>query len=414
MASPEGQVDRPGHHGWSLTGAAGALALQWLLLLLVARLGGPVAAGRFALALAVTGPVILLAGLGFRHAQMADPMVDGRLPTYVALRGVTLVLAVVAILLIAALGPFDHATSWAITLVGLAKAAESGGEVTHGFLQRRGRFDLVARSLLGRGVLGVMGLGLGMAWGGLIGGLVGLCLAWAASTLTIDRANLHREAPGLVRSGRVAGREVRGLLEATIPLGAVALLWATALNLPRYFLEGLHGPAALGRFAVAASLIVPAGAVANAVGQSGSRVLALRMAAGDHAAPRERWWWAIGIGAALGVGVLVAGLLLGPWLVREAFGPAFALTRRELAPFLLAGALGSMATLFDYLILAAGRFRLQLGLGALVWVTTAVASAAWVPRRGVGGAALALAVAAIVHLALAAGAAWRLAPRSSA
>ncbi len=405
---PEGIIDRPGHHGWSLAGAAGALVLQWLLLLLVARLTGPVGAGRFALALAVTGPVILLAGLGLRHAQMADPAVDRRLPTYLTLRAVALVAAVGAIVLVAALGPFDPATSGAILLVGLAKAAESAGEVTHGFLQRRGRFDLVALSLLGRGVLGLVGMAIGMAWEGLAGGLLGLCLAWVASTLVIDRGNFRLEAAGLALPGPAARRELRDLLEATVPLGVVALLWATALNLPRYFLEGWHGPAALGRFAVAASLIVPAGAVANAVGQSGGRVLALRLAAGDRGASRARWWWSGGVGIAIGAVVLGAGWVLGPWVLRQAFGAPFALTGGELAPFLLAGAAGAAATLFDYLILAAGRFRLQLGLGVLVWLTTAAVSAAWVPHRGVEGAAQALALAALVHLLLAGGAAWRI------
>lgn len=409
MESPRsGAGARGEHHAWSLVGTGGALFFQWMLLALVARTGGPTEAGRFALALAVTGPVMLLAGLGLRHAQIADAMVAERLPVYLRLRGLAVGVGLGAIALVAAFGPFDRATSVALLLMGLAKAVEAGGEVTYGYLQRRGRFDLVARSQLGRGLLGFLGMATGMLVGGLGGGLVGLCAGWLCGAAMVDVPNLRREAPG-VTLGRAAFQgDLRRLLETTLPLGVVALLWSTALNLPRYFLEGLHGPSALGVFAAAASLIVPAGAVANALGQSGGRTLALRLAEGDSRAMRERWWWAAAVGSGLGLLVLMVGWALGPWLLRSVFGAAFALSRAALMPFLLAGAAGAAATVFDYLLLAAGRFRTQLALGAVVWLTTAVASGLWVTDRGVQGAAHAIAFSAAVHLVVAGWAAWAL------
>jgi O-antigen/teichoic acid export membrane protein len=379
-----------------------------LLLAVVARVGGAVAAGRFALALALTGPVMLLAGLGLRHAQMADAAVGDRLPVYIALRGLAVVAALGVIALGAAFGPYDHASAAAILLVGLAKAGESAGEVTYGYLQRRGRFDRVATSQFVRGAFGLAGLLIGLRLGGLTSGLAGLALGWTFAVLLVDLPNLRRESLSDAFAEGASAAAMRELLRSTLPLGLVALLWSTAINLPRYILEGLHGPSALGRFAAAASLIVPAGALANALGQSGARVLALRSGGAVKAAARERWRWAMATGAGIAAAVVVGGVVAGPWVLHAAFGAAFVMSRTELLPYLLAGGAGAAATLFDYLLLAAGRFRSQLMLGAMVWMTTATAAALLVPGKGIAGAASALALSAVVHLVLAALAAWRL------
>jgi O-antigen/teichoic acid export membrane protein len=404
-------VVRPAHHAWSLAGTTAALACQWLLLAVVARAGGPEAAGRFAIALALTGPVMLFAGLGLRHAQMADPGVAARLPTYIVLRGLALLAATAVIILGATFGPYGQATASAILMVGVAKAGESAGEVTYGYLQRRGRFDLVATSQLSRGLLGLAGLLIGFGVGGLGPALGGLAAGWVLSVLVADVPNLKREppsgAPGTIGTWPRA-TDLQALLRTTLPLGVVALLWSTAINLPRYALEAGHGPASLGRFAAAASLLVPAGAVANAIGQSGARALALRVAKDRAAAAREGWRWAVAVGCGLAGLVFLGGFLAGPWVLRAAFGSEFAMSRRELVPYLAAGGAASVATLFDYLILAAGRFRTQLLLGTAVWLATAILVVLLVPDRGAPGAALAIALSAGVHLMLAATTAWRL------
>ncbi|MGH6919663.1 MAG: lipopolysaccharide biosynthesis protein, partial [Geminicoccaceae bacterium] len=118
---------------------------QWGILIIVARSGGPETVGRFALALAITAPVMLLSNLALRAALVTDVRGEHPLGRYLALRLASAAIGL-AVVVGLALG-FEGEVALLIVVVGLAKSSESLSDVLYGIAQRHERFDLIARSM---------------------------------------------------------------------------------------------------------------------------------------------------------------------------------------------------------------------------------------------------------------------------
>ena len=71
---------------WTGIGDALYAACQWGLLMVLARLGTPEMVGQFALALAVTAPVIIFSNLGLRPLQSTDACHQFAFGDYLTLR----------------------------------------------------------------------------------------------------------------------------------------------------------------------------------------------------------------------------------------------------------------------------------------------------------------------------------------
>src|SRR5207247_10849508 len=86
------------HVAWALAGHLGYSACQWGVLVCIAKLGPAADVGRFALALALTAPIITLTSLNLRLLQATDAREDYPFSVYLSVRiiGTLLDLAAVA------------------------------------------------------------------------------------------------------------------------------------------------------------------------------------------------------------------------------------------------------------------------------------------------------------------------------
>src|SRR5262249_52560223 len=74
---------------WAVGGEAVYAASQWLLVVVLAKLGTPEMVGQFALAFAVTAPLILFANLQLRALLASDGRRDSKFSHYFTLRLLT-------------------------------------------------------------------------------------------------------------------------------------------------------------------------------------------------------------------------------------------------------------------------------------------------------------------------------------
>ena len=117
---------------WALAGNAGYAACQWGILMAVAKSSAPADVGRFALALAITSPVLMLTNLQLRAVQATDAR--GRTPfgAYLGVRLVSIVVAWAAIGLLVAAGRHAAAAAALVAAAALAKGLEAGADVLVG------------------------------------------------------------------------------------------------------------------------------------------------------------------------------------------------------------------------------------------------------------------------------------------
>lgn len=405
---------------WTLVSRTLYAVCQWAALLVLARMGGPQAVGRFALALAVTGPIVLFSNLALRHLQATDAERSHGYGDYLAVRVATVIAAMLAIVVVAATAGYSRETAVVLVLVGVAKSFESLSDVVYGLEQAAHRLDLTARSLMIRGLAGAAALALAYSLTDRLTAAIGaMTAAWAATYLLLDLPAQQRLRAQVAAASASAAtpdptsplrRRLR-LVRLALPMGAVALLISLNINVPRYFIEARLGEEALGAFAAMAYFVVVGTIVVNGFGQA-----ALVTLADHHARGRQRAFYGligrmVGVSLALGAaGVVVSGLF-GRQLLALVYGPSFSEYAGLFVWVMLAGGLSYAASSLFYGVTARRIFKGQALLYAIVAGTNVGAAALLIDAHGMLGVIGAWLAALSVQIVLSA---WLIAPGRAA
>ena len=387
-----------------LVGTVTFAAAQWLAIVVIARVGSPKLVGQYALGLAIAGPVVLLASLNLRAALTTDALEKYPVGLYVRVRLIGIVISFITIVLISFGLAFPIPVRTVIVMVGALKSVEAYSDIIYGAAQRIERHDLVARSLVARGLLGVAALTVGMivSGGSLAAGLSFTLAVWMLVVFLNDipsavRLGVSRhELVGVARAGRLGG--TLRLAREAAPLGLVMLLGSLAANAPRYVVELFLGTEALGYFAAVASLLLIGSTIMNAVGQAASPRLAL-LAARNRTLELQRL-----VVRLLGIAVLVGFLFLillsafGSPILERLFTTAYGRYADVATVLMLAGVAMLASSVFGYSITALRAFRVQVPIEAAKLSVAVVALLVLVPRWGLIGAAWALVFVSVVDL----------------
>lgn len=387
---------------WAVAGAMTATAAQWLVVIVLSRLGNPEVTGYYSYALAVTGPIVVFANFNLRTIQATDVRDEFAFRDFLRLRSGLLALAAVAIGIAAGVQGNSRTMS-VMLLIGAAKLVEALSDVAHGFFQRVERMDLIAISVMVRAVLTVV------AVAAVYGATRNLSAACAAALIvTAAVAWLFDRAVAvalLARSGHNRGtssrpgrrRRLRTLFVLAWPLGAMALLDALLPNLPRYYLKAHYGLGAVGIYSAVAYLMFLGNFFITALGQAATP----RLASAYHtsaAAFRRVVWQLTAIGTALGVAGVVFALVAGRFMLQKVYGPAFA-AHAVLFVWVMVGAgIFYVTSLLWYATVAARRIPSQAIIQSVAVGVTAAACAILVPRAGLLGASWALNAGFVVRL----------------
>ncbi|MBA3974264.1 MAG: polysaccharide biosynthesis protein [Candidatus Solibacter sp.] len=365
------------------------------MLSLLAKLGGRAMLGEFALAVAITAPVAMLAHLNLRAVLATDVSGQRRFGDYLAVRFAASGLGLAAIAALALAAGSSPEISAVIFLVGLSLTSETVSDAYYGAMQRRDEMHRIARSMMARGILSAACFGLALwAWSSLLIAAAAVALIRLALLIGWDRP---AGASGEQLDGAsYAG--ARAVLRHALPLGAVLMLVSLNTNLPRYVIEHHMGLAELGAFAAVASFVTAGSTIVNALGQSATPRLA-RFA--GHHQTREF----LGLVGKLGLLVLCLGLagalasaLFGRFILSVAYRPEYASYAGLLVavmgaaiPAYLAGALG-------YAVTAVRAFDQQVPLFIVSALVCGGASWLLVPVYGLPGGAAAMAIAALAQI----------------
>lgn len=393
----------------SATAIASAIhaASQWLVLVLIARFGDPALVGRYALAIAVCSPILLLAGLQLRAVQTTDAAHAYHFSEYLALRLVTSVAALILICAAALL--FGDGTVIAvIVLVGVSRTIEAVSDVYRGRMHQAERLERVAGSVILRAVGAVAiiastlaaGAGLTtalalvivtdlMVWWGWDVRSAGRLFAAPASVTRLTRlfgVAPHLHAPTLARLARTA-----------LPLGLVAVLLSLNAYAPQYAVRIAGGDAALGIFAAVLLTASATTVLVGALGLSASPRLARLYQAGRRTEFRALYARLLRFAAVTGALGIAGAILLGRPFLHIAFGAAYADHADLLVLLCAVTALLHIVAVQGYAVTAARVFDGQLPVAALVAAVTATGAFMLVPTYGLRGAAAAMLAGGLVQ-----------------
>ena len=387
---------------WAFLGEGVFAACHWGSLIVLSRLAGPEELGRYALALAVVLPIMQFGGMQMRQLQVADAAQNYPFQDYFAVRLASTVCAGLIILLIAVFG-YAWPIGVPMLLVGLARGFENLSDVHYGLAQRHRRLDLVAQSMMLRGVLGLAALGLGYYLTRDLGAsLIGMAAVWGLIWWFFDRAATTRWRTAAPAAGAMLNRRVR-LAWTALPLGIALMLVTLSPNIPRYFVEAMIGLSALGIFVAAAHFVIAGRMVANSVCQAALPRLADLYAAGNLAGFRHLLMSLLGVSVLLGLAGLLIAVTFGRELLSHIYGPQFAEGADVFVWVMVVGVVLYLQTPFDYALTAMHQFKVQPLIFGLAVAVNFALCLALVPRYGLFGATLGWLGAALCQFVLAAG-----------
>jgi O-antigen/teichoic acid export membrane protein len=394
---------------WTLIGNVFYSACQGGMLIVLARLGTPEMVGAFTFALAVTAPLFMFSNLQLRVVQATDAQAQYTFNDYLGLRLASTLLALGGLLGINLLFPSSHSTI--ILIIGVAKAVESISDVCAGFMQQQERMDFISISLMIKGSLSLLLLAMGIVvTGKVMGGAVGLAIAWAIVLMGYDLRIMRR----LIKRGSQDFLKLtpswkwpiqQKLIRLTLPLGAVMLLISLNANIPQYLIQYFIGrhylhPADLGIFAAIAYLMLVGSIVQGALAQAASPRLAKYYAEGRRKAFSTLLFNLLGIGAAIGgIGIGVAWMFGKP-LLTLIYTAQYGQYSHLLVWLMGAASLEYLCSFLGTGITSARYFRVQVPLFATSAVMMAIASFILIPLQGLTGIPLAMIMTAFLRILL--------------
>jgi O-antigen/teichoic acid export membrane protein len=372
---------------WALAGNLGYAACQWGVLVAIAKLAAADAVGRFALGLAIAGPVLILSNLNLRAVQATDARRQYDFGDYLGLRLTTIAAALVVITAIALAAGYRGDTLVLLLGVALAKAFEAVSDVVFGLLQQAERLRRVALSLLLKGVASVLTVtSVLRLTGSVVLAVLAMAGCWAGVLTLVDlpaAACLASLRPTFAR------HRLAKLAWLAFPLGCVMGINSLATNVPRYAIATHLGVTALGHFTAVVYVLVAASQPVFALGAAISPRLA-RYFIADRRAYVRLSRNAMLLAAALGVLAVTAAAVAGPRFLRTAYAPEYAADAPALCWIAVVGCVGFVSSTLGFAVTAARRFPQQLAVACLALGVCALASQWLVPRFGLIGAAWAL------------------------
>lgn len=374
---------------WTFIGNLVYAASQWGMLVILAKLGSPEIVGQFTLGLAVTAPIFMLTNLQLRAVQATDAKKHYLFNDYLGLRLIGVAVALLIITAIALMSKNEWETSFVIMLVGLAKAFESISDVFYGLLQQHERMDKIAVSLMIKGLLSLLLLGIGI-WisGSIVWGTLGLAVAWA---LLLGCYDIRNGVVLLEHHSQIQPRWDKKTLSKlawlSLPLGLVMMLISLNTNIPRYFIEIYLGKGELGIFAAIAYLMVAGTMVVNSLGESASPRLAKHFAAGENLEFRNLLLKLSGIGALLGALGITVALVGGRWILTILYQPEYGEHVNVFIWLMVASGIGYIGSFLGFGITATRAFNQFLLPYLLASAVTAISSLVLIPKYGLVGAA---------------------------
>ncbi|HEY9770843.1 MAG TPA: oligosaccharide flippase family protein [Coleofasciculaceae cyanobacterium] len=396
---------------WTFVGNAVYAACQWGMLVVLAKLGSPEMVGQFTLGLAITAPVFMFTNLQLRHIQATDAKQQYLFGDYLSLRLISTALGLALIAMITLAAGYRWEISLVILLVGLAKAFESISDVFYGLIQQQERMDRIALSLMLKGPISLIMLGLGVYLSGnIIWGMIGLVVSWAIVAIGYDLRNgksilknIRRDTHNkeLILDARLKlnweRKKLANLIWLALPLGFGMLLISLNVNIPRYFVERYLGERELGFFAAIAYLMVAGNMVVNALGESATPKLAKYYAAGDSKAFRKLLIWLLGIAASLGGLAIIVAKVAGSQILTLVYQPEYAKYVDLFVWLMVAAGISYISSFLGYAMTAARYFRVQMPLFSIATATSALSCFWLVPTFELKGAAIALILSAVVQ-----------------
>ncbi|MGY0691506.1 oligosaccharide flippase family protein [Virgibacillus sp. FSP13] len=373
---------------WTLAGSVIYSFTQWLLLIIIAKLGNPEMVGLFALGLAVTAPIIMLTDMELRMALVTDAKSSFGFAHYAGTRilsvGLSFAIMIVAVLVLG----YGVNAAIIIILIGMTKLPESVSDIYHGLLQKHERMDLITISNSSKGILTVLVFAVMLyVTNNLMMAIMGQLMVWTLILLFLD-CKLAKQYAAI--QPLFHPPSIRKLVQLTIPLGFMALLTSFNTNIPSYLVEYYLGKEELGYFAAILYIYFAGSRMSNSLRQPTAPMLATLYADNNIKGYLKLLSMLMALGLLIGFTGFLVVSLFGKFLLSIIYTPGYAVYSKLFIVIMVSGIISYPASFLDTGIMATRFFRFQPYLAGVRVVASLIGCFLFIPEYGLLGAAYAL------------------------
>lgn len=316
---------------------------QWLLTVLVVRLGNYEFAGVFSLAIAFSNIFSYIGTWGMRGIQVSD--IDGEYSNE-AFSGTRVVTNGIAILVFPALLLFYGYTdelAWCCAAAVIYKLLESVTDLHFGTMQRMVRYDWICVSYTLKGIIPLGAFVAGLKIGNsLLTALAAMGIGYLAVLLIYD-------LPRLRTSGLLRPRFDRSveLMKKSLPLMLTGMVNAWLIYLPRHAVQTQIGSETLGYYGSISTIVVILSTLSVPIYAVILPELSACIAHGTTGEIRQYLKKVLFIFLGVSVLAFAGGELLGPWGLSVIYGQEILGHMELLTPVLLNAILLLAVSFFD-------------------------------------------------------------------
>jgi len=379
------------------------------MLIALARLGNPEMVGQFALGLAITGPVAIFANMNLRAVQATDARGKYRFSEFLALRMITIFLAMILIVLIVIFNGYERQSLLIILSIGLWKAVDSLADIFYGFFQKHEKMDLISKSMIIKGTISLVIMSACLySTKTVVWGVFGVIFSSSFVLAIYDFGNYSKmvrkvsqdtsrnifNLVGVCKKSRI--NSVWRLAIYSFPLGVVVGCLSLNSNIPNFLIEKFMGKENLGIFAALSYLLIAGQVVVGALGNTASPRLAYYYELNDLANFKKLLKKMINIGMSIGIFGLLIVVFFGENILGLVYGTEYEVYSNILVilvlgaiPMFVFGFLGTALTAMQC-------FKAQSLIHILRVVFVSVFSVILINAFGLYGAAIIYTISPIV------------------
>jgi O-antigen/teichoic acid export membrane protein len=240
-----------------VAGIAAYAASQWLLMVIIARLGGVAMLGQYAFCQAVAFPVMMICRLGLRPILATDFRQAYAPSDVLTLSVVGGGAGIMTVMLLSGLATAVSASGVLPVLLAITMAFEGIADVFHGVFDRRGQFTTGASLLIARSLTSLLAF------------LIAIVFSGSLVTAAFVRAAVTASVVLMIEIPLAVGRQADGdpslmprwnppalahLLRQALPAALTSYALAVETSIPRWVLGGTIGASSLGTFAAIAQI----------------------------------------------------------------------------------------------------------------------------------------------------------------
>ncbi|QBQ06197.1 hypothetical protein E2C16_11210 [Sporosarcina pasteurii] len=372
---------------WNTTGSLTYALSQWLIIVVIAKIGTPEMVGEYSLALAITAPITMFLGGKLRLIYVTDHS-EFSFADYLNYKYLSSLLAILLIIIIVGFTSYNYSVVMIILLIGLFKIHQDISELLYGVFQKQLKMKFIGISKIIKALMMIVLFTITLYYSNsLILAVLSIVIVSLLILLIYDLKFAKRFVGIRFKINFIT---IKDILLLSLPLSIMTLLNSLATNVPRYIIEMRLDLSSLGYFSALLHLIFAGNILIDSLRQPIIPILVR-----NYRNKNRKNFIKIIAGVLLLCFIisfigLITAYIFGETLLTIAYSADYAEFNDMFIIMILASGFIYGTLILDSGINAARKFKIQPFIGLLWLVSSIIISFYFITAYGLIGAALGL------------------------